>query len=1126
MPSVVSPPPAREESPSRRNNAAVEVSAVEQGVTAAVPVPKAESSSPEDNAVATMILALEKMAPDGQFRPKAELQQASMESTPVRRNSTWNSRGTSRSQDDDDAFQDIDDATRAEQRRAKSTPKVRFADKAEHRSPKKGSPKKGSPKKGSPKKGSPKKGSPKKGGDVVSLAAIAKRSKAKRMKQREGAPSPSLSDSETDLMRTKVVQAAGEVSGGSTEGLASWAPLSKHGSRPPSRPHLYADALFAEDGNSADDDYSVRSDPTNGSSIDSSYNVAPKGDDIFDSLMDMVASPFNMSMDEDTSLPAPTEDEATVEEYMDDESFSVKQGETSPAGHVFCLDNEAAEASASCQLQGPDVFSDLSSALNFQEDDPEAPLPSPTTTTFSQRDTKEETSKGYLSDFSSVFSLDRVFSTDVTDLECGALGKDPKGDEDAKAKTTEAATAPTQPSDAPGEETVGSILLSPYKSLELAAAAMANVTQQCEDESKKLFLPLPSFHNTPVPATAPSPAPERETPVDAELERVHQSKKDSDALKRKHSKGGDVDVDVGYSPSTIDTADYPSDDDDTEASESSGFQGLPNSPFLYTLRSVMKSPVAFSKSFGSYTGASTPTQEMKADAAQAKVEAAKDDKNVVLETVLSTIRMSLSMMAGDHTDEAEKVEGETETGVKEETKPEDGNGGNRSSRPFDQVLSSFQEAVDCQKEDPDKEKTEEGDKTEGDKNAYFLSNLSKSFSFWNKEDGPTTTTTTAATMDTADDASQKAYSPCPDTFSFLRTNKSMSTAKNTASIEEQAPAPAIEDQASVLPRPVDLAKIKTNIYVTTKGASLTYGPDSRHRSETSLTKNVSVAKDTAVAKDASIAKDASLTKNPSVGEHTSLSKNSSYGKEEPASVHVLHLTFSNDASETASSVPESPKYKMPSRSPGRVVKSLQQPRKTKEEKLCEENEKEPPLRPTTSPGGSVTSLLTPMRPTRHTKPMPPEEFHAEDKMLERIMTPPRPTRRLLLDSLIEEKGEKEEKSFSSKSPVSDTWADFDADTTADSWEDFKGGAFFKNAWPEEEKTTPLETRITVEEEHFTITSRSSSFAKLEGKSKSLPPASPVSTKDPAVYGQSSPEFRSFGRRSLIQDLNGTTTAEI
>jgi hypothetical protein len=1113
MPSVASPPPTREESPSRRNNAAVEVSAVEQGVTAAVPVPRAESSSPEDNAVATMISALEKMAPDGQFRPKAALQQASMESTPVRRNST-------RSQDDD-AFQDIDDATRAEQRRAKSTPKVRFVDKAERRSPKKGS----------TKKGSTKKGSTKKGGDVVSLAAIAKRSKAKRMKQRQGATSPSLSDSETDLMRTKVVQAAGEVSPrggrGSTEGLAS--PLSKHGSRPPSRPHLYADALFAEDGNSADDDYSVRSDPTNESSIDSSYNVAPKGDDIFDSLMDMVSSPFNMSMDEDTSLPVPTEDEATVEEYMDDESFSVLQGETSPAGHRFCLDNEvsfetqAAEASASCQLQGPAVFSDLSSALNFQEDDPEAPKPSPGTTTFSQRDTKEETSKGYLSDFSSVFSLDRVFSTDVTDLECGALGKDPKGDEDTKAKSTEAATAPTQPSDAPGEETVDSILLSPSKSLELAAAAVANVTQQCEEESKKLFLSLPSFHNTPVPAVAPSLAPERKTPVDAELERVHQSKKDSDALKRKHSKGGDVDV--GYSPSTIETVDYPSDDDDTEASESSGFQSLPKSPFLYTLRSVMKSPVAFSKSFGSYTGASTPTQEMEADAAQAKVEEAKDDKNVVLDTVISTIRMSLSMMAGDHTDEEEKVVGETETGGKEENKPKDVNGGSRSSRPFDQVLSSFQEAVACQKEDPDKEKTEEGDKTEGDKNAYFLSNLSKSFSFWNKGDGPNTTTTTATTMDTADDASQKAYLPCPNTFSFLRTNKSMSTAKNTASVEEQVPAPAIEDQASVLPRPVDLAKIKTNIYVTTKGASLTYGPDSRHRSETSLTKNVSVAKDTAVAKDAPIAKDASLTKNPSVGEHTSLSKNSSYGKEEPVSVHVLHLTFSNDASETASSVPESPRYKMPSRSPGRVVKSLQQPRKTKEEKLCEE-EKEHPLRPTTSPGGSVTSLPIPMRPTRHTKPMSPEEFHAEEKMLERIMTPPRPARRLLLDSLIEEKREKEEKPFSSKSPVSDTWADFDADTTADSWEDFKGGAFFKNAWPEEEKTTPLETRITVEEETFTITSRSSSFAKLEGKSKSLPPASPVSTKDPAMYGQSSPEFRSFGRRSLIQDLNGTTTAEI
>jgi hypothetical protein len=88
--------------------------------------------------------------------------------------------------------------------------------------------------------------------------------------------------------------------------------------------------------------------------------------------------------------------------------------------------------------------------------------------------------------------------------------------------------------------------------------------------------------------------------------------------------------------------------------------------------------------------------------------------------------------------------------------------------------------------------------------------------------------------------------------------------------------------------------------------------------------------------------------------------------------------------------------------------------------------------------------------------MSPEEFHAEEKMLERIMTPPRPARRLLLDSLIEEKREKEEKPFSSKSPVSDTWADFDADTTADSWEDFKGGAFFKNAWPEEEKTTPLD----------------------------------------------------------------------
>jgi hypothetical protein len=162
-----------------------------------------------------------------------------------------------------------------------------------------------------------------------------------------------------------------------------------------------------------------------------------------------------------------------------------------------------------------------------------------------------------------------------------------------------------------------------------------------------------------------------------------------------------------------------------------------------------------------------------------------------------------------------------------------------------------------------------------------------------------------------------------------------------------------------------------------------------------------------------------------------------------------------------------------------------------------------------------------MRPIRY-RPLSPEEFHTEERTLERIMTPPRPARRLLLDSL---KEEKEEKSFSNTSAESDTWGELNANTTVDSWEDFHGGAFFKNTWPEE-KTTELKTKITVEEDIFTITHRSSSFAKFERKTTSPPPASPVSTEDPTVYGQSSPEFKSFGRRSLLKDLEVSTTAEI
>ena len=412
---------------------------------------------------------------------------------------------------------------------------------------------------------------------------------------------------------------------------------------------------------------------------------------------------------------------------------------------------------------------------------------------------------------------------------------------------------------------------------------------------------------------------------------------------------------------------------------------------------------------------------------------------------------------------------------------------------FDEVLNSFQRLITCHRSSPSsKDKQDTGE-------TGFLTTLSKTFSFWSNDNR----------------ASSSANSS---------HNKESSETEESNAAAKEASVPW-EKMGRSFPK-TDAQDIKRS------------NDDCSVGSEASLSKDVTVTIHTikiSLSDDDEKADSPKKVLKPKENES-------------PAAVHIVRYEHQNSAKEDASAPcihkqdgtpdmktaefanfdelalptpPASPEYKIPSREPESATKSLPSqdgeaiktsvssmtPRRMKVATLSAR--RKATARRMQSYKRTLSNTVTESSPSR-VEDQPKTEATS-------VCSSPEELR----DEFCSNQEEKKQEMDDEISPVK-TWETADVNTSSDSWHDFKNGEVFSALWP---ASSPAEVReeSTEEQEPFKVTYQNTSSKWLRKSQRKLEVESP---KNVLLYGKDTPEFKAFGRRSLLKALSGTTQAEI
>eukprot|EP00977_Amphora_coffeiformis_P025838 scaffold22432_cov168-Amphora_coffeaeformis.AAC.18 len=985
-------------SPKSNNKASSEVAAPGGAMSSRVSqenaVEKASSSvassSPEEHAVSTMIMALEKIAPQGKF-----------DGTPIRSN---------RSRDDEDEASQ-------RQPREKITILSRARSKMQSRQ--------GATTGSSSRVPFPKRrqtsstSSSSKGRQQRAMGSVEIYKASSREHQKHIESEPKLRAPIKSALKSKA-RSDGAVYTSSSKG-------SKHRNRHV-RIHNEPDA---------EDDLSVQSDPTNDSSYyDDSLHHTEAGEAFLDHLIDLVGfdeEEYSVDDDMNHSIDASTRHahEKGRRRRSDRYRWSRCMEHDESDGHHR---GGPGKMSSSCHTLdigaelGKDVLSDISSALSFSKDDTSkcTPMEAPTETLSAVLSKEKEGA-----DYESGCHMDSVF---------GMEKKQEKKSMDATLSVAEE-EVPVQRIDSSAHMTYVSDMSS----------VVHEVKRSIEHKSHTVFQAIksPMSFASQISGLA-SPLLEEPTGRDNNAEEDELEVK-YDTKKIKNRNGTPI-------PTSL-----PHNDDVSETNKSAGFQ-LPNSSFFFGMRSMVKSPIPFS----SY-----------ADEGKVSVDNVEDDE--FADETASKVMPKIQGIFG-------KMSAANATSAKKEEK--------RTCDPkgsFDEVMDSFQNIISCNRSKISKKEEDTGEQS-------FLSAISKSFSFWNKE--------TAQEAEAPEEENKRgdALKKAEDFTAVSGEWEKMDRSFPGSSFQDEPKSNLNDDRSEV--------SLHKDVSITVETIKLTFS-----RTDDFDEENLQEEKDyrcdvLAEGTHSESVKEETEPQPKSelegFADFSQVDKNEDQPNNDGRAQTEQNEERESDANDTSFSPPPSPVYKVPSHSPEKMVVSLTPPRRMKVEGVHTPERRSAARRYRRLRNSSHFNTEEPKTTQDET-----EEFHQRlEKYSERITE----------ESKTTQDGNEEFQIVQS-----DTWQTTDdLNTSTGSWHEFKSGDMFAGVWPK--KSVSAQSEAGQDEEPFQVTYKANSskwIRKNEGQlEKSLTPSAFESPQSVSMYGESNHEFDAFGRRSLLKAFSGTTQAEI
>ena len=453
-----------------------------------------------------------------------------------------------------------------------------------------------------------------------------------------------------------------------------------------------------DDDDCEDDTLSMQSDPTNDSSYyDDSFRHNEAGDAFLDHLIDLVAGDEEYSMDDETLH---SKDTSAIENTEKDEASKADRYSWSQCMSNDSMMDESVDGygkmSSSCHSvnvgpivnvgteMGKELLSDISSALSFNKEDSSKckPMEAPTETGGKVNEEPKEIED---SEYASGCHVNSVF------------GLEKKEDKSFDTTISAPEDVPVQRIDSAHLTYISELTSMAHHVPHELAASMDRAKRSFQAESHRVFesIQTPLSFASQISGLA-SPVPEESRgDYEEELDIMYDTKH-AEGKKDKNRKGTPI-------PAIVPEAEEETVNEESET-PSSGFQ-LPNSPFLYKLRSLIKSPIPFSSNLEK----SDDTKEKEKN-----TDANDEFAGETASNVMPKIQGAFGKINAANAAAKAKKENRT--------------CGAQGS--LEEVMESIQKIITCDKSI--KKEEDKGEET-------FLSAISKSFSFWNKGTDDTNT---------------------------------------------------------------------------------------------------------------------------------------------------------------------------------------------------------------------------------------------------------------------------------------------------------------------------------------------------------------------------------------------------
>lgn len=869
------------------------------------------------------------------------------------------------------------------------------------------------------------------------------------------------------------------------------------------------------------DDMSVQSDPTMESSMDdSSYkhgsrkrNIRNSNDEdhFLDALLDLVS--FDISMDEDTACQF-TDDDDTF--HSKDDAFRSNQEETversrngtrkkkgAPSSHrrsdtVQVNDNDDRLQSACHGLElpadtGKQVLSDISSVLSFNNEDATSSCHKEGPTEVGMRVISNISSALSLKESSNAKEIQRSDSKDWSKrVESSSRRVESKRSETKRNQEKRSVLKQEESKQGYIPEISYSCSMEEVFQRNMASPPNANPPMERIDSAQLTYISDLSSLANHVPQ------------VDLSSTMVHVSRSFEESKKILES----IKSPLSFSGPTQDSPSPDSQEsgdeellkivDDERATLRTNSQTFTEG--MDSLKQLSSSPCF--KSLQAMVDSPAPTSESGTETADKQ---ARDDSSPVnsldgsISKIMAKGKASMNKMSPDRTKEPQ-VKGSTCD----------------TKGPFEHVLNGFQNIVTCNGAVSKKGK-ESGDRD-------FLTSLSQSFSFWGKDSKED-----SQAQAPADEMDKSACTPVKRNTSLLEERNRTRSSADLESRNRSFPKASNHGESKIGEDDEGSeGSLEKEVSVTIHTFRLDLSGESEQRAS-------SPAKDDASEENASSDVDNVERKNERKdikGEPHDETTDAGETKSDDA-LHAFNASFSTP--------PASPEYKMPRRPPGKVVKSLQGTetelskksqswhnpallkvsavasprRRASMMQIIQKRMKSPKSSPPTKTVGMASIIALPVT---HTPSKVPDDgmespLLQESEVLEGSKT------------MNDEISDDTEESELVDSP---TWPNADLNTSTDTWQSFQHGELFDSAWSKETRAAPIkkpQVETESKEDPFKVTYKNQSAKWLRIHRASNERKMEQSPKDVTMYGESNPEFNSFGRRSLIEALSGTTQGE-